>query len=305
MRDLLRITDTLEPQRVVLIGDIKQLDAVNAGQPFSQLQHAGMQTAVMDQIMRQRDDNLKAAVVEALSGELAAALARLDIIEAGRSDLAQTAATRWLMLPPEIRDETGLMAPTHALREEINSTIRQELARDGVIHGEAAEINQMVSLRLTAAERELAASYHEGHTILFGTDISRAGIEAGDALIVTGNKDELVHVENKDGDIVALDPSGGMAERIEVYETAPMELRAGDAIRWTRNDKELDLVTRTRQRSPPSVTGWYTCRARTAARCICPGITLPCNTVIMRSTPRFTPFRADSGPGHCCAGFSP
>ncbi|MYJ96136.1 MAG: AAA family ATPase [Proteobacteria bacterium] len=37
-RDLLKIANTLRIPRVVLVGDRKQLDAVDAGKPFSQLQ---------------------------------------------------------------------------------------------------------------------------------------------------------------------------------------------------------------------------------------------------------------------------
>ena len=39
--------------------DEKQLGAVEAGKPFAQLEAAGMQTAVMDDIVRQRDAELK------------------------------------------------------------------------------------------------------------------------------------------------------------------------------------------------------------------------------------------------------
>ena len=44
-RDLLRIANTLRIPRVVLVGDEKQIDAVDAGKPFAQLQRAGMKTA--------------------------------------------------------------------------------------------------------------------------------------------------------------------------------------------------------------------------------------------------------------------
>ena len=69
-RDLLRIADELRIPRVVLVGDAKQLDAVDAGKPFAQLQAAGMQTAVMDEIMRQRDPALKEAVEASLEGDI-------------------------------------------------------------------------------------------------------------------------------------------------------------------------------------------------------------------------------------------
>ena len=52
-RDLLRIANELRIPRVVLVGDARQLDAVDAGKPFAQLQAAGMKTAVMDEILRQ------------------------------------------------------------------------------------------------------------------------------------------------------------------------------------------------------------------------------------------------------------
>ena len=59
MRGLLRIATALRLPRVVLVGDEKQLDGVEAGKPFAQLKSAGMETAVMDEILRQRDMELQ------------------------------------------------------------------------------------------------------------------------------------------------------------------------------------------------------------------------------------------------------
>jgi conjugative relaxase-like TrwC/TraI family protein len=52
--------------KVLLIGDTRQHQGVDAGKPFEQLQQAGMQTAQLDQIIRQRDPQLL-KVVEHLS----------------------------------------------------------------------------------------------------------------------------------------------------------------------------------------------------------------------------------------------
>ena len=76
-RDLLRIANTLRIPRVVLVGDEKQLDAVDAGKPFAQLQAAGMRTAVMDEILRQKDAGLKEAVRASLAGEIGKAFEKL------------------------------------------------------------------------------------------------------------------------------------------------------------------------------------------------------------------------------------
>ena len=74
VRELLKIADVLRLPRVVLVGDAKQLGAVDAGKPFAQLQGAGMKTAVMKEIMRQRDPELKAAVEASLTGDVKRAL---------------------------------------------------------------------------------------------------------------------------------------------------------------------------------------------------------------------------------------
>ena len=138
-RDLLRIAAAIRIPRVVLVGDRKQLDAVDAGKPFAQLQAAGMQTAVMDEILRQKDAELKEAVRASLAGEIGTAFGKLGdrIAEVNPDNLAGAAAARWLKLSPRERENTGLMAPSHALRTEINGHIRERLARDGVIRGPA------------------------------------------------------------------------------------------------------------------------------------------------------------------------
>ena len=101
-RNLLRIADALRIPRVVLVGDAKQLDAVDAGKPFAQLQKAGMKTAVMDEIMRQRDPALKEAVEASLAGDVARAFGKLgeNVAEVKPDNLAGAAAARWLALSP-------------------------------------------------------------------------------------------------------------------------------------------------------------------------------------------------------------
>src|SRR5437867_509337 len=56
--------------RVIFVGDARQHQGVEAGRPFEQLQQAGMQTARLDQIVRQRDPELKQAVEQLARGEV-------------------------------------------------------------------------------------------------------------------------------------------------------------------------------------------------------------------------------------------
>ena len=247
-RNLLRIADALRIPRVVLVGDEKQLDAVDAGKPFAQLQREGMKTATMDEIMRQRDPALKEAVEASLAGDVRKAFEKLgsNIDEVKPDNIAGAAAARWLALSPEERANTGLMAPSHALREGINEIVRERLVRDGVVHGPAMQSERLVSKGYTNAEKSLAANYAAGDVVEFHRPYKRLGVEKGDELRVAGvdRAAGAVKLEGRDGQSVPWKPEkiGARSGGVEVYKREEMELRAGDRVRWTRNDMGLGLV---------------------------------------------------------------
>ena len=247
-RDLLRIANEIRIPRVVLVGDANQLDAVDAGKPFAQLQAAGMKTAVMDEIMRQRDPALKEAVVASLKGEIGKAFEKLggNVVEVKPDNIAGAVAARWLRLGPEARENTGVMAPSHELRQEINGHIRERLAREGRIHGPALESERLVSKGYTNAEKALAGNYAVGDVVAFHRSYKRIGVDKGDERRVVGvnHKAREVVLEDKDGGKIAWKPGeiGGRRGGSEVYRREDIELRAGDRIRWTRNDAGLGLV---------------------------------------------------------------
>jgi len=107
--------------RVVLIGDIRQHQAIEAGKPFEQLQNAGMSTARLEQIVRQNDPGLKAVVEQFAKGQTSArfgpspskdASPRLPTRESGfmpslrRSLTSQRAP--WSFLPTTHRDGNSM-----------------------------------------------------------------------------------------------------------------------------------------------------------------------------------------------------
>jgi molybdopterin-guanine dinucleotide biosynthesis protein len=64
--------------RVLLVGDTRQHEAVEAGRPFAQLQEAGMRTVRLEEIVRQKDPELKQAVEQLARGQVGAAIHSLD-----------------------------------------------------------------------------------------------------------------------------------------------------------------------------------------------------------------------------------
>ena len=235
MEELLRIAQTLGVARVVLTGDTAQLKSITAGQPFGLLQKAGMTTAVMDEVLRQKDPDLKEAVARAREGEAREAIQRLDnrVREYQREDLGVEAARRWLGLSPEDRERCAVLAPTHAMRRQINETIREGLAEEGVLRGNALRLQRLVPRRLTRQQAALSASYHVGDEVVFHRDAY--GCRKDDICLVREIGDDVIVLDHGDGRERRFRPSGNAARNLGVYETATIEIRAGDRIRWTRN----------------------------------------------------------------------
>ncbi len=248
MRGLLRAATTLRVARVVLVGDEKQLGAVEAGRPFAQLRAAGMQTAVMDEIVRQRDAELREAVRAGLAGDVRTAFARLDrqIAEVEPDVLSRETAARWLALPPEQRAATGVIAPTRALRDAINGAIRARLVAEGAIAGPGHRGEKLVARGLTRAEMAHGRTYAPGDTVIFNRRYKTLGVDRGDERTVArlDHNGHTVVLQDARGRETPWQPARVAAAKggVEVYRSEGLVLRAGDRVRWTRNDRGAGLV---------------------------------------------------------------
>ena len=233
---LLRIARALKVARVVLVGDTKQLKSVDAGQPFRLLQKAGMATATMKEVKRQRDPELRAAVGLAREGEPGAAIAELGnrVREVPPEALGIEAGRRWLALAPEHRADTLILAPTHAICRQANDTVREGLGEEGVLRGRTLAVDRLVNRRLTRALASDIRSYEPGDTVVFHSDVY--GCRANDVCIVMGHDNGRVVLAHPDGER-RFRPSGNASRYLGLYDTERIELRAGDRIRWTRNRK--------------------------------------------------------------------
>ena len=253
MEALLRVARALKVARVVLVGDTKQLKAVDAGQPFRLLQKAGMATATMKEVKRQRDPELRAAVGLAREGEPGAAIAELGnrVREAPPEELGIEAGRRWLALAPEHRADTLILAPTHAICRQANEAVREGLAEEGVLRGRTLAVERLVNRRLTRVQASDIRSYEPGDTVVFHRDVF--GCRASDVCIVMGHDDGRVVLAHPDGER-RFRPSGNASRYLGLYDTERIELRAGDRIRWTRNRK-APLARGKHSQAPDLVNG--------------------------------------------------
>lgn len=226
--------------RVILIGDIAQTKAIEAGKPFEQLQLNGMETAYMKNIQRQKNSELKKAVEYAAQGNTSKSLKLIDDIIEIKDDheRRKIIAEEYVSLSPEDKERTIIVSGTNEARREINDIIRQGLGTSG----KGLEINILIRRDSTQAERRYSKNFRVGDIIQPEKNYQN-GLERGMlySVVDTGPGNRLtVKAQNDQNFIIQFNPSA--YRKLSIYKTNKAELSPDDIVRITRNDKELDVA---------------------------------------------------------------
>jgi len=232
--------------KVLLIGDIRQHQGVEAGKPFEQLQEAGMQTTRLDQILRQKDPELLRAVEHLSRGEVTEGIELLE--QQGRITEIADPQKRIASLArnyAENSNNTIIVSPDNASRRAINQAVRQELQRLGKLDKDDHSMRVLTPRSdMTGADRGWAARYQAGDVLHYIRGSKEYGIERGSyAQIVTTNQDEnLVTVRKPNGEQVTYDPS--RLRGISAYREIEREFAIGDRLQFTAPNKESGVANR-------------------------------------------------------------
>ncbi|MFW9517113.1 MobF family relaxase, partial [Xanthomonas euvesicatoria] len=231
--------------RMVLLGDTKQTEAIEAGKPFAQLQQDGMQTARISEIQRQKDHELKTAVEHAAEGRVTPSLAHIKHVEELKEPIERHRAivNDYIQLTEPERRETLIVAGTNEARREINRMVRQSLD----LTGKGREFETLTRVDMTQAQRRFAPSYQPGMVIQPEKDDQKAGLTRGETYRV---KDALpgnaLVLQRQDGTTTTINPR--KATQLSVYRLERAELSVGDTVRINRNDPGRDLTNGDRMR---------------------------------------------------------
>jgi len=244
MRDFL---NKIAPQdKVLLIGDTRQHQGVDAGKPFEQLQEAGMRTAQLDQIMRQKDAALLKAVEHLSNNETAVGVEMLSqqgrITEIADPEQRVAAIAKNYAAHPE---NTLIVSPDNASRRAINQAVRQELQTLGLVERKDHSIRVLAPRNdMTGADREWAARYQPGDVLHYARGSKEHGIEARSyaQVVTTDPVENLVTVRKDDGQQVTYNPS--RLHGIAAYREIEREFAVGDKIQFTAPSRDLQLANR-------------------------------------------------------------
>ena len=231
---------------VLLVGDIRQHQGVEAGRPFEQLQEAGMRTATLAEIVRQQDPTLKSTVELLATGQVSAALDALqqqgrvkEILD--REDRVRTIAKSYIESP----ENTLIVSPDNASRRELNVAVRQELKTAGSLAPEDHTFRVLVQRQdMTGADRSWANHYEINDVIRYARGSKAIGIEAAAyATVVAINPAaNQLTVEKANQELATYDPR--RLTGVSVYREMERELSVGDRIQFTAPDKSLGVANR-------------------------------------------------------------
>jgi conjugative relaxase-like TrwC/TraI family protein len=232
--------------RLLLIGDTRQHQSVEAGRIFEELQDAGMKAARLDRIVRQNDDGLRQVVEAMAKGETLEAVkllrAQNRVHEVGHRGERFAAIARAYAAEPE---GTLVISPDNKSRQELNAAIRGHMREAGQLKLDACQVSILINRQeITGEDRGVATSYRIGDSVRYLRGSESLGLEAKSYATVIGVDGETnqVTVKRSDGKAVTYDPV--RLKGVTIYEPELRSFAVGDRIQFTAPWRDKAISTR-------------------------------------------------------------
>jgi len=232
--------------RVLLVGDRRQHEGVEAGRPFAQLQDAGMKTVKLEEIVRQKDPELKQVIEQLARGEVREAIQNLD--RQGRVHQIQGHDERIAAIAKEYAkspENTLVISPDNRSRIEINQRVHTELQRSGLVNNDERSIRTLVPRQdLTGADRTWAERYEVCDVLRYSRASKETGIGKGAYAKVKSidPPNNRLTVELEDGMERTYDPR--RQQGVSVFREEMRSFSVGDRIQFTAPANELKVANR-------------------------------------------------------------
>lgn len=232
--------------RVLLVGDTRQHQAVGAGKPYQQLQKAGVQVARLEEIIRQKDPALKEVVEKLSRGQTKEAIARLDsggkVHEiSDRIERISAIAQEYVKHP----QGTLVISPDNRSRTEINETIHYAMQDSGQMTYDQHRMRVLVGRQeITGADRQWAAQYEPGNVVRYAKGSKAFGIGRGEYARVESvdDKQNRVTVMRENGERVTYDPR--RLQGVTLYREDERAFSERDRVQFTAPDRDRHIANR-------------------------------------------------------------
>ena len=233
--------------RAAFVGDTRQLQAVEAGSPFRQLQEQ-TQAAELNEIRRQTNEALKEAVQAFAVGDVArgAELAQGFMNEVPADEIASHAAGAYTSLTLEERAEALVITGTNAMRQEINEQIRDHMKAAGELGPREITAPQLQKIDLTREQAKHSYNYSPGQVVQFRRDYERGVTEP----VARGVQYEVKDIDRDHNRVTLADRETGKevewspkrAAKVTLSTQSEIGLSDGDRVVFKSTDHERGIV---------------------------------------------------------------
>jgi conjugative relaxase-like TrwC/TraI family protein len=234
----------LEPEdKVLLVGDVRQHQAVEAGRPFEQLQQHGMTTAQLTEIVRQPDPEQKQTVQKLAARNVPEAVAELhsrgkvmEIVD--ERERFEAIAQDYCKDPTD----TLVISPANRERVHLNSLIHRQLQRKGNVSQSEYQMKVYVTRSdMTGAERTFANSYRPGEDIIrYNRNSNKAKIGEYAQVIKTDHERNEITVRFDNGRTLTYNPE--RLSGVSVYYESERAFAEGDRIQFRAPDTQKRIA---------------------------------------------------------------
>jgi len=232
-----------ETSKVVLIGDIKQLQAIGQGKIFQSLQEKDViNTVRMPEVIRQRDNLAYKKIVDNL-GERNVIAAFYQLEQANKINEVVDRDLRLNSICDEyVKDakNTIIVTASNKDREELNTIIRKELVNKGEVNSNSDTFIVRESKNLVGTEKFHIEKYHKDDVIVFNQSnhIANAGKEF--KVVKVDHHTNQIKIADKHGHVrhLAINKHG---HQIQAYNEKEKQFAIGDKIIFLKNDKGLQV----------------------------------------------------------------
>jgi ATP-dependent exoDNAse (exonuclease V) alpha subunit len=235
-----------ENGRVLLVGDTRQHEAVEAGRPYQQLQEAGVHTARLDEIVRQKDPALKEVVEQLSRGNVREAIEKLDT--QGRVHEIPDREERLKEIASEYANQpegTLVVSPDNQSRMQINQIIHREMQTRGQVDHREQRLRVLVARQeITGADRQWAEQYEPGDMVRYTKGSKMHAIGAGEYARVerVNARENVLTVGKQNGEHVSYDPR--RLQGVTLYREKERAFSQGDRIQFTAPNRGQHIANR-------------------------------------------------------------
>jgi conjugative relaxase-like TrwC/TraI family protein len=234
----------LEPEdKVLLVGDVRQHQAVEAGRPFEQLQQYGMTTVELTENVRQQNKELRQSVNELAARNVPEAVAELHsrgkVIEiVDERERFEAIAQDYCKDPTD----TLVISPANRERVQLNSLIHRQLQREGNVSQHEYQMKVYVTRSdMTGAERTFANSYRPGEDIIrYNRNSNKAKIGEYAQVIKTDHEKNEITVRFDNGRTLTYNPE--RLSGVSVYYESERAFAEGDRVQFRAPDTQKRIA---------------------------------------------------------------